>query len=551
MCKAKLAYHDRLCGVRVATVVARVSGGAACLALLSLILCSLSVRRDYVSNIDFMSDPRYEEKRKEDRAGCAASFANFSCAALREREPRLCEIFPEDYYYGRGDTPAYSEAYAVVTSGTCASHGHLSITEHSKCKDAAVSLAMCDVLIEERSLSYAAPGCVDSRHELIMNVYVGGTRRECDEYDKCICEKKRNSSSSNSSSSGGGSGGGSGTGGRRLLSGGFRLWYDRARNVLGLNRPRQLSEYDRGGQSYCKKDSDGGDASWKRQKYDRVGANFPGTCEDLWTSPQFLAEELCCNGDEPILYEYNDDFNVHNRDAVDGIFALVASVIILLGILPAFFGGCLYPKRTASAAVNASEGCQIWRCCLYTSVTLTTALSCMAGFGLWVVAVLVHSFQWDHPCSENYYYAKEGLYLWEYEEALNAKCKYNEACTALTKEVELPPDVTESQFGPSSENCHAYERHAGRVVSSLWILFVVLGCAMFVSVLNCISLCCSPHREAQVHQVQAVTGTVVMMTDMTGTVVPQPVQELRPLPNRVPSLGSSGEEGHAPNSLKG
>ena len=83
MCKAKLAYHDRLCGVRVATVVARVSGGAACLALLSLILCSLSVRRDYVSNIDFMSDPRYEEKRKEDRAGCAASFANFSSSPAK------------------------------------------------------------------------------------------------------------------------------------------------------------------------------------------------------------------------------------------------------------------------------------------------------------------------------------------------------------------------------------------------------------------------------------------------------------------------------------
>jgi hypothetical protein len=267
---------------------------------------------------------------------------------------------------------------------------------------------------------------------------------------------------------------------------------------------------------------------------------------------------------------YDDDsinnyMSSRSGSGLDAEFALAASIVIFLGVLPAFFAGCLYRKRTATVAASASDDCHCWkacsRCCSFASLFLTSGLSCMAGFGLWVVATLLNDshHQWSNPCRGEYGYVDEMTvgFLLEYTEALHAKCSDNVACMALTKAVEVPADAhTQTQFGPDTEYCHQYSRRNERVVAALVLLFVVLGFSMYVTVLNCISVCCSPREETRVQQAQAVTGTVVMMTDVrsmpleaTSTfsvttsngAAPQAVQ-LQALP-KAPSLDSFGAGG--------
>merc|ERR1712166_65204 len=242
----------------------------------------------------------------------------------------------------------------------------------------------------------------------------------------------------------------------------------------------------------------------------------------LWTSPTLLAAELCCD-----YSSYSQQEGMSSIASIDGIFGLVTSIVIFLGIIPSVCAGCLY-----------------------TSIFVTTGLACIAGFWLWVAAVITHAVQassrTDNPCSEDFGYLDNmsPWYLWDYEEALSAKCRSNEQCMALTKVVEIPPEM-QKQFGLDSENCNEYSAHSTRVVFAILLLCVALGCAMMMVLLNCVSVCCSPHDNARVHQggqiqqAQVVPGTVIMMTSVAEAPmqVQQPMQVQLP---RAPGIGSLG-----------
>ena len=578
------------------------------LSFIALILSSTTTSRKYTS-VDY----NLYQQRNEDRAKCTSSFANFSCKELLSKQPNLCayQNQPEN-----NERPAYSEQFAVIKKSTCEKNGHRTITDLTVCKAAAASLSMCDNLVEEQSLAFAATGCLDSRHQLVMNLYTT-KQNDCDEYDRCICQKTAKNTTVLEP-----------TKKRRSRA----LVEDTTMNRQFSPPVRYLSDPRRGkddeqlkdgttatAKSYCKKE----DVNQKKGSQDapdvcpfdlplkkvdvqqyiddcsakickqhsngnsnancctwdeklgqcfptltsgKVGTDFNGTCRDLWTTPSLLASELCCSDSpattgtaEPAYdesgygsgYGGSDSGGSYTRPAADGIFALLTSLIVIVGMVPLLLAGCLHSQGKIDASF----------CCSATSACSSTTLSSMGGCGFLVTAFIVHASMsysyWENPCLQIYeentrYYFSQQMY--EYEDAVNSKCQKNSAClnymgTGSTSAAASSSSSSSSSSSPSnSMECIEYQNHSSRVVAANLLSLVALCFALYGTVLNCLSLCCSP-RDAEVGiaqpvnggiQAEVVTGTVVMMTNMSTTSNGSVV--VREQTMMVPSTGSQQEQ---------